>query len=59
MSTIRIAYRKTQASKYMIEVKQDDGTWKEKYRFTKKLKAQDLINHFFIGCHQEKLFKYE
>lgn len=59
MSTVRIALKKDQASKYTIEVKQLDGTWKEKYRFTKERRAQDIIDRFFIDSIQEKLFKYE
>lgn len=59
-SRVRIAYRKEQASKYMIEVLQEDGTWKERYRFSKKNKAEDIMLHFFNDSVIEKeVFKYK
>lgn len=59
MDKVRIGIDKTKASPFLVEVWTDkDRIWTERYRFSKKRKAQDIIDNMFKKYNQEKDYDY-
>lgn len=59
MDKVRIGIDKTKASPFLVEVWTDkDRFWKERYRFSKKKKAQEAIDTIFKNYNQEKDYEY-
>jgi len=58
MNKVRIAVDTSKASPYLIEIF-DNNVWVERYRFTKRKKAQEVLTQFFGNREQVEDFKYE
>lgn len=59
MNKVRIGIDTTKASPYLVEIWTDkDRIWTERYRFSKKKKAQEAIDTIFKNYNLEKEHDY-